>query len=102
MSAISKETAQKIALAYREVEVGETLLGQLKEAGGRGEAPDIRDVFGRHQGGLQLGVPVGNDGRRLFNVEWSLALTIIEAHIAQQRAVISALSELARIELSTP
>ena len=98
---ITKETAHKIALAYREVETGEKLLAEIKEALGRREAPDVRDVFGRHQGGLQLGVPSGSNGHRLFDVEWSLAAPIIEAHIAKQRAIITALSETARAELSS-
>jgi len=95
---ISKETATDIALAYREIETAEKLLGEIQEAIARGSAPDIRDAFGRLQGGLQLGVPCGESSHRLFNVPWRLAETIIEAHIAQQRGILSALSEKALIE----
>ena len=95
---IAKETAMDIALAYREVEAAEQLLADIVEAQERFEAPDIRDAFGRLQGGLQLGVPSGNSGHRLFNVPWTLARPIIEAHIAQQRSLIATLSEKARIE----
>lgn len=96
---ISKETAQSIALAYREIETAEKLLVEITDAIERRETPDIRDAFGRSQGGLQLGVPSGSTGQRLFNVEWSLARPIIEAHIAKQRAIVAALSQKALAEL---
>lgn len=97
--AISKNTAMDIALAYREVEAAEALLAQITEALSRRTAPDIRDAFGRSQGGLQLGVPSGSGGHTLFNVPWTLARPVIEAHIAQQQSIIAALNEKARIEL---
>lgn len=97
---ITKDTAMSIALAYREVETAEKLLAEIKETLDRKEAPDIRDVFGRLQDGLQLGVPSGNSGHRLFNVPWSLAKPIIEAHIANHKARIAALSETARTEVA--
>lgn len=99
MSNISKETAMDIALAYREVETAHALLSEITEAMNRRDAPDIRDAFGRHQNGLQLCVPSGNNGHRLFNVPWSLARPIIETHIANQQAIIAALSEKARVEI---
>ena len=97
---ISKETAQRIGLAYREAETAELLLKDIRDALLRREAPDIRDAFGRRQDGLQLGVPSGRGGHQLFNVEWSLAVPIIEARIAKQKAIIAALSETARAELA--
>jgi hypothetical protein len=99
---ISKDTATDIALAYREVETAEKLLAEIADALGKRQMPDIRDAFGRPQGGLQLGVPSGENGQRLFNVPWSLAKPVIEAHIALHRSRISALAEKARIELGEP
>lgn len=96
---ISQETAAAIAYAYREIEVAEKLLEQISESLSRRAMPDIRDGFGRLQHGLQLGVPTGENGQRLFNVEWSLAKPVIEAHIAQQRAKLAAMGEKARAEL---
>ncbi len=96
---ISKETAIDIALAYREVETGEKLLSEIMESMNRREAPDIRDAFGRRSDGLQLGVPSGESGHRMFNVPWSLARPIIEAHIANQKAIILSLSEKVRFEM---
>jgi hypothetical protein len=97
---ISKETAIDIALAYREVETAEKLLVEITEAMSKRQEPDIRDAFGRPQGGLQLGVPSGESGHRLFHVPWSLAKPVIEAHIAHHRSKISALTEKARCELA--
>lgn len=101
MTAICKQTAMDIALAYREVETAEKLLAEVREATDRRGAPDIRDAFGRLQSGLQLGVPSGDNSHRMFNVPWSLAEPIMEAHIANQRAIIAALSVKARAELDS-
>lgn len=97
---IGFETAQAIAFAYRDVCVAEKLLADINEAKARQrEAPDIRDAFGRQVRGLELSVPSGDTSCRLFNVSWELAQPIIETYIAQQKAIIAALSEKARIEL---
>lgn len=96
---ITKRTAMDIALAYREVEAAEALLADVRKAKDLRDALDIRDAFGRRQDGLKLGVPSGENGHQLFNVPWSLAGPIIEAHIANQRAIIAALSAKAHAEL---
>lgn len=95
---ITKETARDIALAYREVETAETLLAEIKEAKARRGAPDMRDAFGARQDGLQLGIPSGENSRRLFNVPWGICIPVLEAHIAHHRAIISALSVKAQEE----
>jgi hypothetical protein len=97
---ITKETATDIALAYREIETAENLLSEVERQRDRfSGAPDVRDAFGRRVEGLQLGVPNGDNGHRLFTVPWNLCKPIIEAHIASKRAVISALNDKALIEL---
>lgn len=96
---ISKETAMDIALAHREIETAEGLLKDIREARKRHTEPDIRDAFGRTQGGLQLGIPSGASSHRLFQVQWSLAEPIIQTHIEAQRAKIYILTEKARIEI---
>lgn len=95
---ISQETATDIAYAYREIDVAEKLLEQIVEALARHENPECRDAFGRRAGGLQLGVPSGG-GHRLFDVPWSLAKPVIEAHVAYHKSKIAALTEKARAEL---
>jgi hypothetical protein len=98
---ITSETALAIAYAYREIETAEKLLAEIIDEFTKRikDTPDIRDAFGRRQDGLQLGVPSGHNGHRLFNVPWTLCKPVIEAHIAQQKALIAALNEKARIEL---
>ncbi|MCF6111960.1 hypothetical protein [Mesorhizobium muleiense] len=96
---ISKETSHQIAYAYREIETAEALLKEITDAVDRYKQPDIRDAFGHRQDGLQLGVPSGENSRRLFHVPWSMARPIIESHIAAQRSLLALLSEKARIEL---
>lgn len=101
---IGKQTAMDIALAYREVETGEKLLGDVRDAIDKfAHRPvDIRDAFGRTQHGLQLGVTSGENGHRLFNVPYDVAIPIIETHIAQQRAKIALLTLQARAEMAGP
>jgi hypothetical protein len=96
---ITKETAMDIALAYREIETAEVLLADVRKELERGGTPDIRDAFGRPTGGLQLGVPTGSSGHRLFNLPWTLCVPILEAHIAACRAKVALLTEKARSEL---
>jgi hypothetical protein len=102
MTMIAYDTAMAIACAYREVETAEKLLAEITETMGatHRDPPDIRDAFGRRQDGLQLGVPSGSNGHRLFNVPWALARPVIEAHIASQKAIISALGAKAFVELT--
>ena len=98
-SLITRETATDIAMAYRELEAAEKLLQEVRDALDTFRAKDIRDAFGRAQHGLQLGVPSGDTGHRLFNVPYSLAVPVIETHIAHHKAKLVTLSEKARQEL---
>ena len=96
---ITKETATEIALAYREIDAAEKLLVDVRGAMDRFSGKDLRDVFGRRVEGLQLGVPSGESSHRCFNLPHVVALPVIEAHIAQCRAQIVALTEKARGEM---
>lgn len=97
---ITAKTAMDIALAYREIDTAEKLLADVLDAKERYSAPDIRDAFGRRQDGLQLGVPSGQNGHRLFNVPWSIVQPVIELHIAHHRARIATLNAIAAEECS--
>lgn len=102
MPAITQQTATDIALAWREIEAGEKLLAEIEatlDRHSRSDA-DIRDVFGRRQHELQLGVPSGDSGHRLYGVSFNLAVPVIEAHIANCRAKLSALTLKAVAEAS--
>lgn len=97
---VSMETAKAIALAHREIEAAQRLLDDVDAAMASSsfDQKDIRDAFGRRHDGLQLGVPSGSGGQRIFNVPFSMCRPIIEAHIANQETVIKLYSEKAGIE----
>ena len=98
---ITKETATDIALVHREIETAQELLAEIEKAQSNFRPEDVRDAFGRPVHGLQLGVPSGNQSQRLFNVQWSLAKPVIEAHIAQCKSRLFALNEKAKEESKT-
>lgn len=108
MSILSAETAVAIAVAHQEIARGEKLLGDvcksLKERNGRGfgvsAESDLRDVFGRRQNSLQLGIPSGSNGHQICDMSYDLAVPVIEAHINNKRAQLAALSLKAKAELS--
>lgn len=99
---ITKETAERVWLAYREIEAAEKLLDDMKKV--RDEeyldkmAPTLTDAFGRRQH-LQLGIPSGQNGHKLFYVSPLLAEPVIRSHIAAKRAELVEANEQARIEL---
>lgn len=95
---ITKETATRIAYAYREIETAEKLLGDVKKSIDVFEQKDLRDVFGRRANCLQLGILSGDTGHRLFDVPYTLAVPVIETHIAHHKAQLSALTALALAE----
>ncbi|WP_218018039.1 hypothetical protein [Sphingomonas azotifigens] len=96
------QTAADMAIAYREIEVAEKLLAEIKEALAKAEVPDIRDVFGRQQRALQLGVPNSDRGHRLFHVPYEIAIPVLEATIASHRAALTTLNQKAASELAKP
>jgi hypothetical protein len=103
---ITKNTAERIWIAYREIETGEKLLSDMATEREREHirdphAPTLRDAFGRTRH-LQLGVPSGENGHRLFEVSPILAESCIRAHIEKKRIELVEANEMARIELTTP
>jgi len=102
MKLIEQKTAANIWQCYREIETAESLLTEIEEAlkENRGEkhAPIIQDAFGRKRN-LQLGIPCGENSHRLYSVAPQLALSVIKAHIAGQRALLVEFNEAAKIEL---
>jgi hypothetical protein len=99
MSNISEETARQIACAYAEIRSAEEILSVVKKAISNQEAPDFRDAFGR-QRGLQLGVPSGQNGHRLYDVSYNLGAIIVEAHLNEKRSALVALTAKAQTEIS--
>jgi hypothetical protein len=99
---IAQETAGRIWQAYREIEASEKLLNDMKEIRERDRidkhSPTIRDAFGTRRQ-LQLGIPSGENGHRIFDVSPVLAESVIRAHIANKQAELKEANEQARIEL---
>jgi len=98
---ITEETATRIACAYREIANAEKLLEDVRKALDLAEPIDIRDVFGRRHRGLRLEIPSGQNSHRLFDVPYSLAIPVIEAHIAHHKAQVALLNEMAVSEASS-
>ena len=104
---ITQETASLIWSAYREIEMAEKLLAEMEAERKRPFSeidktqPTLKDAFGRRRH-LQLGIPSGQDGHRLFDIAPRLAESVIRAHIESKRAELAMANERARIELDTP
>ncbi len=97
---ISQETARMIWVAYDEIANGKKLLAEMKQRQKQHEDPNPRDAFGR-QRNLQLGIPCGESGHTLYDVQPKLAMAVIAAHIAEKRVLLTVLNERARSELDT-
>lgn len=99
---ITAETAARIWNCYREIDAAKKLIedmnDSIKSDRDSPEAGSLHDAFGRRRH-LQLGVPSGDNSHRLFSVEPKLALSVINAHIANKQAELVAANEQARIEL---
>jgi hypothetical protein len=102
---ITMRTAERIWSAYREIETAKKLLSDMKEVRGkeyiRRDEPTLKDAFGRRQH-LELGVPSGESGHRIFRVAPELAESVIRAHISKQERALVEAQESARIEIDTP
>ena len=88
---ITEETATAIARAHQEIRAAEGLIAELEKALGERRPIDFRDAFGRPRG-LQLGIPSGDTAHRCFDVAPALALPVLRAHVAQQIALVEALT----------
>lgn len=99
---ISKATALRIYTSYREIEAANKIKNDIEEAMKSGTEQDAlpRDPFG-HRRPFEFGVPMSKDSYRCFNVQPTLAISVIIAHIAHEEAALKEANEQARIELST-
>ncbi len=99
---ITQQTAAAIWNAYREIEAGEKLLADMeKELKWEHDktAPTLKDAFGQRRH-IQLGIPSGESAHRLLTVSPVLAISVINAHIANKRKELAEANECARIELN--
>ena len=99
MPIITQQTAYDIWIAYDEIAKGKKLIADMEKELKDGNDPNPRDAFGRRRN-LQLGVPCGESGHRLLDVQPQLALAVIRAHIAEKQAFLELANERARAELA--
>ena len=92
---VSMETANRLWLAHREIEVARKLLADIRETIARGEPTPLDRGYPR---GYQLGLPSGT-GHRVLDVAPELAERIIEQHITNKQAELKAASVNALREL---
>lgn len=101
---LSKEICEKIWHCHREIEAGEKLLADIKETIAKQRhdplPPALKDHFG-HRADLQLGIPHGDNSHRLFKVSFDLAEPVIRTHIANKKADLARLNEVALLEIGT-
>ena len=106
---ISKSVCEQLWHCHREIEAGEKLLADVSELAEQNrlartnnqDEKALKDVFGRDQM-LQLGIPSGENSHRLFQVSYDMAAPIIRTHIANKKAQLAELNEIARIEAIDP
>lgn len=98
---ITKEIAGQIWNCYHEIEKAEKLLNDMNESLKGHNDRNLIDAFGRRKG-LQLGVPLGSDSHRLYDVRPELGVKIVEAHIAYKKAELVELQKIAEIGVETP
>ncbi len=103
---ITQQTASDIWCAHREIEACRKLLADMKAerekpfSDNDKHAATLKDTFGRKRQ-LELGIPSGESGHRIFQVQPQLAESVIRAHIGQMQASLAEANERARIELSS-
>ena len=103
---IDMELASAIWHCHREIAAAEELLKKIEEEEKRLERDQdarpatLRDAFGRRRV-LQLGIPSGESGHRLFDVATELAKSVIRAHAANKQAELVRLNEQAWIAIES-
>ncbi len=95
---ITKETAAKIYNCHQEIENTQKLLTDMKKAISKTGETKLQDAFGGRKG-LQLGVPSGDTGHRLYDVSPALAVDVIEGHRQAKEKELLELRAIALIEL---
>lgn len=103
---LNQKTCESIWHCHREIEAATNLLSDIDELNKKNKERNsmdshkekLKDVFGRDCE-LELGVPSGENSKRLFRVSLELAVPVIEAHIANKAAQLAELNAIAKLEL---
>jgi hypothetical protein len=94
---LTQKTAAALYNCHQQIINAEKLLTETRKIVDR-EETTLRDAFGRNVGTLELGVPSGGGGHRIFNVDFDLAAIIIEGQVEKYKIQLKALNELAKSE----
>jgi hypothetical protein len=95
---ITKKTCFDIWNCYEAIDRCKKLITDMKEQLDKTGDERLIDAFGRKKG-LELGIPCGDSGHRIFNVRIDLAVKIIEANIKDNEDELKKLMAVATIEL---
>lgn len=103
---ISQKLCEEMWQAYREIDVSETMLDDMSKELAKHSEPDrsmprLKDAFG-YRKQIQMGVPSGSNCHRLFDVAPDLAKSVIKAHIANKKALLTELNERVKMEIFSP
>lgn len=99
---LTKETCIKIAQCYQEIENANRIItdmAKIVEQDKDKTYPNLYNAFGERKG-LQLGVPSGDNGQRLFDVNLDMGVKVIEQHIKDKNRRLEELMVIAKLELS--
>jgi hypothetical protein len=101
---ITKKTCEEIWHCYREIETAEQLLIDVENVTAdvrhKHDEPKLKDVFGNRRD-LELGLPTGENSKRLFRVPWTIAKYVIEAHVAAKKKELAECQIKAKMELDS-
>lgn len=99
---ITKETAVKIAFCHEQIENCQKIINDMAEIlkqDAEKTTPRLNNAFGEKVG-LELGVPSGNSGHRIFGVNTELGIKIIQSHVEEKKKRLEELMAIATIELN--
>lgn len=99
MSVISLKTVYDLKAAYEEIAVAKRLIEEFRRAHEHRDNPDIYGSFGGRRVVQLMTLNEQNSSSPLY-ISWDLAEPLIEAHIAQMKAKLSALSAAAVSEMA--
>jgi len=96
---ITEKTARELSRTYREIEAAEKLLTEVDIELAKGERIGWRGELENAGRRCELAWPTGEASSHLYNVEPPIARAVLVAHIADQKAKLEKLNEVARLEV---
>lgn len=94
---LTQKTASALYNCHQQIINAGILLEETKKIIEKEEV-SLRDAFGRNVRSMELGVPSGSSGHRIFSVDFDLAAIVIEAQVEKYKVQLKSLNELAKEE----